>query len=89
MLAEHFSLNIIQLNILVEKQVSTSIHLVENKYSQSTLAEHFSLNIIQLNILVEKQINMAKSFYDEISKYSQSMLANISRIKQLKMHPKF
>ena len=32
---------------------------------------------------------MAKPFCDEISKYFQSILVNISRIKELKKHPKF
>jgi hypothetical protein len=32
------------------------------------------LAIIQLNILVKEQINITTPFYDEISKYSQSIL---------------
>jgi hypothetical protein len=36
------------------------------------------LAIIQLNILVKEQMNITTPFYDEISKYSQSILANIS-----------
>ena len=32
---------------------------------------------------------MTMPFYDEISKYSQSISANISRIKELEMYPKF
>jgi hypothetical protein len=39
------------------------------------------LAIIQLNILVKEQINIITPFYYEISKYSQSILANISSIK--------
>jgi hypothetical protein len=37
---------------------------------------------IQLNILVKEQINITTPFYDENSKYSQSILANISSNKQ-------
>ena len=37
---------------------------------------------IQQNILVKEQINITTPFYDEISKYSQSILANISSTKQ-------
>ena len=33
------------------------------------------LAIIQLNILVKEQINITRPLYDEISKYSQSILA--------------
>ena len=44
---------------------------------------------IWLNCLVQKQKSMTKPFYDEISKYSRYILANISRIRQLKTHPKF
>jgi hypothetical protein len=40
------------------------------------------LAIIQLDILVKEQINITRPFYDEISKYSQSILANISSTKQ-------
>jgi hypothetical protein len=40
------------------------------------------LAIIQLNILVKEQINITTPFYDEISKYFQSILANISGTKQ-------
>jgi hypothetical protein len=36
------------------------------------------LAIIQLNILVKDQINITRPFYDEISKYSQSILANLA-----------
>jgi hypothetical protein len=43
----------------------------------------------QLNILVKEQINFTRPFYDEISKYSQSILANIPITKQWKMHRKF
>ena len=32
---------------------------------------------------------MTTLFADEISQYSQSIFANISKIKELKMHPKF
>jgi hypothetical protein len=46
-------------------------------------------NNIQLNILVKEQMNITTPFYDEISKYSQSILANISSTKQWKIHPKF
>ena len=42
-----------------------------------------------MDILVQKQISMTTPFYDEMSKYSHSILRNISRIKKLKMHPKF
>ena len=41
----------------------------------------FSYNSLQLNILVKEQINITTPFYDEISKYSQSILANISSTK--------
>ena len=44
---------------------------------------------MQLNILVKKQMNMTTQFCDEKSKYSQTILANISRIKEVKMHSKF
>ena len=37
---------------------------------------------IQLNILVKEQINITTPIYDEISKYSQSILASISSTKQ-------
>jgi hypothetical protein len=47
------------------------------------------LAIVQLNILVKEQINITRPFYDEISKYSRSILANISTTKQWKMHRKF
>jgi ABC-type bacteriocin/lantibiotic exporter with double-glycine peptidase domain len=47
------------------------------------------LAIIELNILVEEQMNRTTPFYNEISKYSQSILVNISSTKQWKMHPKF
>ena len=47
------------------------------------------LAIIRLIILVQKLIHMTTAFYDEISEYSRSTLANISSIKELKMHPKF
>jgi DICT domain-containing protein len=40
-------------------------------------------------ILVKEQIDITTPFYDEISKYLQSILANISSTKQRKMHPKF
>jgi hypothetical protein len=40
------------------------------------------LAIIQLNIFVKEQINITTPFYDEIFKYSQSILANISSTKQ-------
>jgi uncharacterized OsmC-like protein len=40
------------------------------------------LAITQLNILVKEQINITTPFYDENSKYSQSILANISSTKQ-------
>jgi hypothetical protein len=36
------------------------------------------LAIIQLNILVKEQINITRPFYDEISKYSQSIVANLA-----------
>jgi hypothetical protein len=39
------------------------------------------LAIIQQDILVKEQINITTPFYDEISKYSQSILANISSTK--------
>jgi hypothetical protein len=32
--------------------------------------------------LVKEQINITRAFYDEISKYSRSILANISSTKQ-------
>ena len=47
------------------------------------------LAIIRLNILVQKLIHMTTAFYDEMPKYSRSTLANISSIKELKIHPKF
>jgi hypothetical protein len=43
------------------------------------------LAIIKLTILVKEQINITRPFYDEISKYSQSILANISSTKQWKI----
>jgi hypothetical protein len=39
------------------------------------------LAIIQQDILVKEQINITTPFYDEISKYSQSIFANISSTK--------
>jgi hypothetical protein len=42
------------------------------------LQTKFSKAIIQLNILVKEQINITRPFYDEISKYPRSILANIS-----------
>jgi hypothetical protein len=36
----------------------------------------------KFNILVKDQINITTPFYDEISKYFQSILANISSTKQ-------
>ena len=45
--------------------------------------------IIQLKILIQKQINLTMLFYYEIFKYSWSILANILRTKQVKMHLKF
>ena len=47
------------------------------------------LTIIQLNILIQKQTNLTMAFYYEISKHFQSILANISRTKQLKYIPNF
>jgi hypothetical protein len=47
------------------------------------------LAIIQINILVNEQINITTAFYDEISKYSQSILANISSTKSEKCIPNF
>jgi hypothetical protein len=46
---------------------------LQNKFSKTAC-----LAIIQLNILVKEQINITTPFYDEISKYSQSILANMS-----------
>ena len=39
--------------------------------------------LIQLDILIQKHINLITPFYYEISNYSQSILANIVRTKQL------
>jgi hypothetical protein len=45
---------------------------------QTKLSKTACLAIIQLNILVKEQINITTPFYDENSKYAQSILANIS-----------
>jgi hypothetical protein len=45
---------------------------------QTKFSKTACLAIIQLNILVKEQINITRPFYDEISKYSRSILANIS-----------
>jgi hypothetical protein len=49
---------------------------------QTKFSKTACLAIIQLNILVKEQINITTPFYDEISKYSQSILANLSSTKQ-------
>jgi hypothetical protein len=48
---------------------------------QTKFSKTACLAIIQLNILVKEQINITTPFYDEISKYFQSILANISSTK--------
>jgi hypothetical protein len=53
------------------------LNLVENQILKNGM-----LAIIQLNNLVKEQINITTPFYDENSKYSQSILANISSTKQ-------
>jgi hypothetical protein len=45
---------------------------------QTKFSKTACLAIIQLNILVKERINITTPFYDEISKYSQSILANIT-----------
>jgi hypothetical protein len=45
---------------------------VETKFSKTAY-----LAIMQQNILVKEQINITTPFYDEISKYSQSILVVI------------
>jgi hypothetical protein len=49
---------------------------------QTKFSKTACLAIIQLNILVKEQINITTPFYNENSKYSQSILANILSTKQ-------
>jgi hypothetical protein len=51
--------------------------MLQTKFSKTAC-----LAIIQLSILVKEQINITTPFYDGISKYFQSILANISSTKQ-------
>jgi hypothetical protein len=53
-----------------------------NLVANQILKNGMFLAIIQLNILVKEQINITTPFYDENSKYSQLILANISSTKQ-------
>ena len=56
---------------------SVRLNLVAN-YDITKSSKPARLAIIQLNSLVQKQINMANPIYDEIYKYCQLILANIS-----------